>query len=70
MKKKLKLYVWDGDDILRDYTPGMICILAHSIHEARKILFKKYDFQYYVDETRKPYKIITKPEAFAVSGGG
>ena len=66
-KKKVKLFVWE--DVLRDYTSGMICILAHDLEEAKKLLLKKYP-AYYADDLGKPHKVITKPEAFAVYGGG
>ncbi|MHA1305324.1 MAG: hypothetical protein ACTSPI_16620 [Candidatus Heimdallarchaeaceae archaeon] len=66
-KKELKLYVWE--DVLCDYTCGMICILAHDLEEAVELLNKKYP-SYYCEEIGKPYKVITNPEAFAVYGGG
>lgn len=67
MRKKIKLYVWE--DVLCDYTCGMICILAHNLEEARELLEKKYP-GYYLDEFGKKYRVITEPEAFAVYGGG
>jgi hypothetical protein len=66
-KEKMKLYVWE--DVLRDYTSGMICILAHDLEEAKNLLLKKYP-DYYADDFGKPHRVITEPEAFAVYGGG
>lgn len=31
---KLKLFVWEGDGVLRDYNSGMICVLAYDLVEA------------------------------------
>ena len=68
-EEKLKLYVWDGDDVLRDYTPGMICVLAHSLEEAIKLVREKDEVamgEFPVDK----FKVIEKPEAFICWGGG
>ena len=67
-EETLKLFVWE--DVLCDYTCGMVCILAHNLGEALELARKKYE-QYYLDDFagKKP-KIITEPEAFAVYGGG
>lgn len=66
--KTIKLFVWEG--VLCDYTCGMVCVLAYNLDEALKLARKKYP-QYYLDDFagREP-KVITKPEAFAVYGGG
>ena len=67
--KKLKLYVWDGHDVLPDYTSGMICVYAYSITQALKLIEKKYS-SYMNHFPVNDYKIIRKPEAFAIHGGG
>jgi len=36
-KGKLKMFVW-SEDVLTDYSDGMICVLAHSIEEAKEVL--------------------------------
>lgn len=67
MKKKLKLYVWEG--VLCDYTCGMMCALATSPDHARKLLLKKRDSLPEADLNLEP-KVISKPEGFFVWGGG
>ena len=37
--KKWTLYIWE--DVLCDYTPGMIVAVARSVEEAREIAAKK-----------------------------
>jgi len=70
MKTELKLYVWE--DVLRDYTEGMVCILAEDLEQAREVFLKKYKSEQYIldDFFGKPYKVITTPDAFYVYGGG
>ena len=34
IKKELKLFVWEGDGVLQDYSSGMICVLAYDLEEA------------------------------------
>jgi len=68
MNKKLKLYVWE--DVLCDYTCGMICVLALSLEQAFSLIKEKYD-EYYLDDLASVEpKVIEEPEAFAVYGGG
>lgn len=38
---KLKLFVWEG--VLRDYTSGMVCILAKDLSQAFELLYQKDD---------------------------
>lgn len=64
----LKLFVWE--DVLRDYTTGMVCILANDLEEARKIADEKFE-PYEVEQFfGKPYKVVTEPDGFLVHGGG
>ena len=66
--KQLKLFVWDSDDVLRDYTPGMICVLAHNLEEAVKLIRERDGVaigNFPVDK----FKVIEKPEAFICWGG-
>jgi hypothetical protein len=72
--KKLQLYVWEN--VLTDYTDGVMFALASSEIEARKLLRKelgetqlKYNEHVLADLAKRPRK-ITAPEAFAVYGGG
>jgi len=65
--KKLKLYVWE--DVLEDYTPGIMFALATSVDEARILLLRKCSFL--PDrELRIAPRCVEKPEAFIVWGGG
>ncbi len=69
MRKGLKLFVWEN--VLIDYTSGMICVLAHDLEEAFELARKKEASDYVVSEMGKVKpKIITEPEAFYVYGGG
>lgn len=69
-EKKLKLYIWE--DVLRDYTPGMVAIYAYDLEHAKTVFLKKYKNEQYVLDNffGSPHKVITKPEAFYVYGGG
>ena len=64
----LKLFVWEGDGVLTDYTNGLICVLAHDLEEALELIKKKCDYCQNSFDASK-YKVITKPEAFLVWGG-
>ena len=66
--KKLKLFVWEG--VLTDYTDGMVCILAHDLEHALKIARKKFPGYVVEGFAGKPYKVVSKPDGFYVSGGG
>lgn len=77
----LKLYIWE--DVLRDYTPGMVAVLAESEEQAWELIKQKdisaweqlrgYDETYndkgLYPNAKRPRE-ITKPEAFTVHGGG
>lgn len=67
MKKKLKMYVWE--DVLEDYSPGMMCALATSPDHARNLLLKKCPHIPEDDLAREP-KTVCSPEGFVVWGGG
>lgn len=43
MTEKLKLFVWEGRGVLQNYTSGMICVLAHNLEEALRLIEKKSD---------------------------
>ena len=65
----LKLFVWEGEGVLTDYSDGMICVLAESLEEALKLIEHK-------SATAKrcfpvdAYRVVTEPEAFICWGGG
>ena len=69
INNKLKLYVWE--DVLSNFTDGMVCILATSLDDAKTVFLTKYpDAQCVLDDFfRKPHQIITKPDAFFIHGG-
>ena len=73
MKKKnnLKLYVWEN--VLMDYTSGVMFALARSPDHARKLCLKEYG-PFVSDRVRNDLKaeplVVTRPKGFTVSGGG
>jgi hypothetical protein len=67
MRKKLKLYVWE--DVLTDYTSGIMFALATSSDEARHLLIKKCPYIPPNDLAQEP-KCIETPKCFVVWGGG
>ena len=67
VRKKLKLYVWEN--VLTDYTSGVMFALATSADEARSLILKKRDYVPPSDLAQEP-KCIETPEGFAVWGGG
>ena len=36
-----KLYVWDGDDVLKNYAPGIVVALADSVEQAREYVIEE-----------------------------
>ncbi len=67
MNKNLKLFVWEGEGVLTDYTNGMICVLAENLEQALRLIEAKCD--YCMDSFPiNNYKVITKPEAFIIWG--
>jgi hypothetical protein len=69
MNEELKLFVWEGDGVLTDWTNGMICVLAHNFEEAIKLIEEKCSYCMNSFPINK-YKVITEPEAFTCWGGG
>lgn len=67
-KKQLKLFVWE--DVLRDYTAGMVCIYAYDLEHALELAIEKFDDYVVEDFAGKPYQVVTEPDAFYVYGGG
>lgn len=68
MNNNLKLFVWEGEGVLTDYSNGMICVLAESLEQALKLIEKKCSYCMNSFPVNN-YKIITTPEAFIVWGG-
>lgn len=67
---KLKLFVWEGQGVLQDYTPGMVCVLAENLEQAIKLIGEKYESYYFSSIPFEKYKVYDQPEAFACYGGG
>lgn len=67
MKPDLKLFVWE--DVLTDYTSGLMVALAHDVAEARELLRDKVGYDS-ADIDREPTHVVEEPSAFYVSGGG
>jgi len=70
MKKRLKLFVWE--DVLCDYTSGIMFALAYDVEGARKSILSKMDYDSTTvknDLTKEPL-VITKVEGFMCWGGG
>lgn len=67
MKKKLKLYVWE--DVLTDYSSGMMCALATSPEHARKLLLRECSYIPPEDLKVEP-KVVSRAKGFLVWGGG
>jgi hypothetical protein len=65
----MKLFVWE--EVLADYTDGMMFALANDVHEARQLLLKKCSYIPDRDLAKEPQVIeIDNPSAFYVWGGG
>ncbi len=68
VRRKIKrMYVWE--DVLTDYTSGLVCVLAYDEPQARQLLALKDTAAARSIEGIEP-KVITRPEAFCVWGGG
>ena len=67
--KKLKLFIWEGEGVLTDYTDGMIAVLAEDHSQALKLIEEKCNYCMSAFPVNG-YKIIEKPEAFVCWGGG
>lgn len=63
----MKLFVWQ--DVLTDYTSGLVCVLADDLESAHCLIEAKYP-EYAWQLPGLPTKIVEEAEAFAVHGGG
>jgi len=63
----MKLYVWD--DVLTDYTSGIMFAVAQSLEEARAMLRDECSFADDIDIEPKVYD-LTEPVCRVVWGGG
>ena len=53
MNSKYRLYVWE--DVLADYTSGIMFAIASSVEEARILILKEYDEDAANIAKRNPY---------------
>ena len=67
MKKDLKLFVWEHT--LKDYSYGMVCVLAHDLEEAWDLIREKQAYALDAMDGDE-YRVVEKPEAFICWGGG
>lgn len=37
----MKLFIWEGDGVLEDYSTGLICVIAEDLEEANNIILKE-----------------------------
>jgi len=65
--KPLKLFVWEGEGVLQDYTSGMVCVLARDLKHALKLIEEKHNYCL-GSIPINGYKVVKKPEAFIVWG--
>jgi len=77
----MNLYVWE--DVLCDYTAGMVCVLAENEEAAWQLLHDEAHIAWWIlqgepedrhmkgisAKATRP-RCVTKPEAFVVWGGG
>ena len=70
MKRGLKLYVWEN--VLCDYTCGVMFSLARSEEEARELIQAAvgYDSDYVKQDLQQTPQVYDDLVGFAVYGGG
>jgi hypothetical protein len=66
----LKMFVWD--DVLRDWTPGLIAVLANDIEEARALVRDVYGNateEYMTEILNVEPDVYEEPTVVYVAGG-
>lgn len=70
----MNLYIWEGDDVLTDYTDGMIVAVAENEEEAHKAIYEANPYargSYPETPTRViPFDMIKESKAWTCWGGG
>lgn len=71
----LKLFIWEGDGVLTDYTDGMIIAIGRDLEQALKVVEKKCAYCMRSFPTHRPTQVIDldhnlQPEAWVCYGGG
>ena len=63
----MKMFVWEN--VLTDWTSGLVCVLAENLEQAVELLKEKYPSETpQIDMSQ--LQVVTEPEAFLVYGGG
>jgi len=63
------MFVWE--DVLTDYTSGMMVAVAPTVEKAREILLKECDYISDNDINKQPKEFdLSEPVAFLCWGGG
>jgi len=66
-----KLKMWVMEEVLTDFTDGLVCVYAESEEQAWDLLEQKYPVYFWtLNERMEKFRCIDKPEAFAVHGAG
>lgn len=58
----MKLFIWEGDGVLTDYTNGMIVALANDLQEALSAICKICDYGMSSFPNDRPTSVIELPE--------
>ena len=66
LDKTLTLYVWEN--VLCDYTCGIMFALAHDVEEARRLILAQVEYVPREQLDTEPLE-VTAPQAFVVWGG-
>lgn len=72
----MKLFIWEGDGVLTDWTNGMIVALANDLQEALTAIEAKCNYCMSLFPGHKPSQIIevgisdAKADAWVCWGGG
>jgi hypothetical protein len=67
MENNLNLYVWE--DVLRDYSSGIVFALAESPQEARTMIIEQIG-DFYEHEFKVEPQLVTEKKVFIKYGGG
>ena len=68
-KKKMKVFVWEN--VLTDYTSGMMVAIAPTIEEARAALLKECSYIQEDDLNQQPKELdLSEAVGFVCWGGG
>lgn len=72
-RRKMKLYVWNDESTLCDYTHGLIVAVAYSLESALKAVEKEHPCYMRSFDNANPTHVIelpSEPRAFVCHGGG